>query len=104
MVDLGPRQLSAQDGQAPSIDDKTELVSLFSPNQDVISDHSLPAPTAAGIRSEASKRNVAVGSVRYFTDSWSIGSVYRDLSTPLFADTQPVAILTRLEAQSALDR
>ena len=50
-------------------------MSLSSANQAVIYFHSAPEPTAAGIRSEASNRNVAVGSVRYFADSLSIGSV-----------------------------
>src|SRR5262249_49112780 len=43
-------------------------------NQLTIDFHSWPAPTAAGIASEASNAKVAVGSARYFADSWSIGS------------------------------
>ena len=44
-------------------------------NQLTIDFHSWPAPTAAGIASEASNAKVAFGSARYFADSWSIGSV-----------------------------
>src|SRR5262249_10804012 len=44
-------------------------------NQATIDFHSWPAPTAAGIKSEASNAKVAVGSARYLADSWSIGSV-----------------------------
>jgi len=45
------------------------------PNQAVIAFHSAPEPTAAGMRSDASNRKVAPGSVRYLADSASIGSV-----------------------------
>src|SRR5215469_18178516 len=51
----------------------TGVVGLL--NQLTIDFHSWPAPTAAGIASEASNAKVAVGSARYFADSWSIGSV-----------------------------
>ena len=44
-------------------------------NQAVIDFHSWPAPTAGGIRSDASNRKVALVSVRYLADSLSIGSV-----------------------------
>src|ERR1700675_1027698 len=73
----GPSGDSHQDGQAESIDVSTSDVDLFSPNQAVLSDQNLPEPTAAGIRSEASNRKVADGSVRYLADRASIGSVYR---------------------------
>jgi hypothetical protein len=44
-------------------------------NHAVKYDHSQSAPTAAGMRSEASKRNVAFWSVSNFAESRSIGSV-----------------------------
>ncbi len=75
-----------------------------SANQAVSDFHSCPAPIAAGIRSEPSKRKVAAGSVSASADSLSIGSVYRLLSTPWLAETQPLAVFTRLLAQSELDR
>src|SRR5262249_9257881 len=51
----------------------TGVVGLL--NQLTIDFHSWPAPTAAGIASEASNAKVAAGSARYFADSWSMGSV-----------------------------
>src|SRR5690348_3543764 len=93
-----------QDGQAASMSLATCAVVWPEANQEVIDFHSCPAPTAAGIRSEASNRNVAFGSVRYFADNASIGSVYTVGSTPELADTQPVATLIRLVAQSDVDR
>src|ERR1019366_6263485 len=74
------------------------------PNQAVICVHSAPEPTADGIRSDASNRKVAFGLVRYFADNWSMPSVYRLWSTPLFAETQPGATLIRLSAHCGDDR
>src|SRR5262249_53325025 len=91
-------------GHAASISLAVWSTDLPSANHAVIAFHSAPEPTAAGMRSEASNRNVAFGSVRYFADSASIGSVYRLLSTPELAETQPVATFTRLVAHSELDR
>ena len=54
--------------------------------------------------SEASNRNVAFGSARYFAEILSIGSVYRLWSTFSLADTQPGATLIRLSAHCGLDR
>src|SRR5262249_38509505 len=61
--------------QAASIPLATCVIDGPEPNQAVIDFHSWPAPTAAGMRSDPSNRKVAFGSVRYFADSWSTGSV-----------------------------
>ncbi len=41
------------------------------PNHEVICVHSAPEPTADGIKSDASKRKVAFGLVRYCADNLS---------------------------------
>ena len=74
------------------------------PNHAVICVHSAPEPTADGIRSDASKRKVAFGLVRYCADNLSMPSVYRLWSTPLFAETQPGATWIRLSAHCGDDR
>ena len=74
------------------------------PNQATMPFHSAPEPMAAGMASEASKRNVALVSARYLADSLSIGSTYRLWSTLVFADTQPGATLMRLSAHCGVDR
>src|SRR5665811_2347846 len=91
-------------GQAASIALATSGIDLPLPNQSTIAFHSAPEPTAAGMASEASNRNVAVGSARYFAEILSTGSVYRVWSTFWLADTQPEATLIRLFAHSGLDR
>jgi hypothetical protein len=48
-------------GQAASIAFVTSAIDLPSPNHAVNSFHSAPAPTAAGIKSDASKPNVDLG-------------------------------------------
>ncbi len=62
-------------GQAASMSAAVFWIDCPSANQAVSDFHSCPAPTAAGIRSEPSKRKVADGSVSASADSLSIGSV-----------------------------
>ncbi len=57
------------------MESRTASFALSSAIQAVISDQKEPAPTAPGIRSEPSKRNVASGSVSSSADSSSIGLV-----------------------------
>jgi hypothetical protein len=59
-----------------------------SPNQAVNSFHSEPAPTAAGIKSEASNPNVDFGLARYVADNLSTGSLYAARGTPELAEIQ----------------
>src|SRR5262249_54752042 len=91
-------------GQALSIVLAVSATDLPSANHAVIAVHSAPEPTAAGIMSEASNRNVAFGSVRYLAARASTGWVYTDGSTSVFADTEPGATLIRLAAQAGVDR
>src|SRR5690606_18745998 len=81
--------LADDHGQDASIASRTAWVSLPSANQLVISRQKLPAPTAAGMRSEASKRITELGSPS--TDEASLSkSVARLLtSRPELAVTQP---------------
>src|SRR5665213_2545988 len=91
-------------GHAASMAFATDTCDAPVPNQAVICVHSAPDPTADGIRSDASKRNVAFGLVRNCADNLSMPSVYRLWSTPLFAETQPGATWIRLSAHCGDDR
>ena len=75
----------------------------------VICVQNVPAPTEAGIASEPSKRNVDFGSVRIWTDRWSIGSLNTDGSTLMFDEAHPEVCVDEFSsalrvAQSGLAR
>src|ERR1700710_2173198 len=72
-----------------------QLVSCF---------HSVPAPTAAGIRSEASKRETDLGSCRIDTDNLLIASGTLAGSRPLLAEIRDLESLLWLFAQCAVVR
>src|SRR5689334_10730467 len=74
-------------GQEASIESSVLLVSL-PVIQLVSSFHSVPDPTAAGMRSEPSKRKTELGSCRICTDFLSIGFATLARSRPLLAETQ----------------
>ena len=65
--------------------------------------HSDPAPTAAGIKSEASNPNVDFGLARYVAESLSTWFLYAARGTPLLAEIQ-LSSCTRDVANVADDR
>src|SRR5690554_5845371 len=81
--------LADDHGQEFSIASRTASVSLPSANHAVISRQKLPAPTAAGMRSEASKRMTELGSARTSEASLSKSVARLLTSRPLLAVTQP---------------
>src|SRR6478735_11943312 len=86
---LLPCHVRQDAGQAFSMLSSVASSDWSSPIQAVICFQKASAPTAPGIWSEPSNRNVYVLSVRSLNDSWSIGDWSSDESNPLFAEIQP---------------
>src|SRR5580765_2669563 len=80
------RDLRQLAGQAASIAASAVWSSEEPVTQAVSCCHSAPAPTAAGIMSEASNRDTVFGSCRICTQSLLIGPCALAMSRPLFAE------------------
>src|SRR5690606_25129625 len=86
---LSPSGEERQLGQVAAISSSTCCEGLSLAIQSVMPVQKLPAPTAPGIRSEASKRTTVDSSVSSSKLSWSIGESRLLGSSSLLADSQP---------------